>query len=658
MNGLNIYFFNLGILSLISLVFILIGRQFQQSKILTFRVAFFSVFSGVLILSAAFAILKTGGKTIMLGFLLLAIFYFVERRSNPISSIKVPLPQHKSLFILLGIFFCTLVVFTWSFLTIAQFDGFPYYISSGTEINQNDYLINIFRSYYLGITGEENYYHVFNNIDTAYHGPKPYHYLELWTAAALTYFFGDLTAEKFILITIPLYNLIAFLGILALWEKYQQIRWYHLLLSIAFLFFAGLHFQFYDQWKIPNLSLPILTHRVKMCTYYPFILAFLLQIDKKKPQQSILFLVGLMVATVVVAPALSGGIGLFLIYQFLILGNKRNAISATGYFVGILLFIFLFYKFTETGQFNIRANAGASSLSSNIISGLITAPLDQLIFLCALLFKEIILYSPLLLVGFFLFSKEKRIFTYNFHLLVLIIGTIVSGAVFYTILKEQKDAIQLFYNIANAILNCLLIWVIIKLLSKPLKGNLLSSITWNHIVIGIFLSVMLVKQFSYAVKKNIYEAIYKETYNDEYLEQIKTYVLMDEKINMGAAIKGGEDYNSRFSKQTAAYTLGYYLAYMENGSIALNISDFDIPEMELGDEQDRVSNLFYRFVKEQKARKEFISIGQSQLEFIKKHDLDFIIISKNGLLRPELKSIIADSIIDNVSGERFLLIEK
>ena len=242
--------------------------------------------------------------------------------------------------------------------------------------------------------------------------------------------------------------------------------------------------------------------------------------------------------------------------------------------------------------------------------------------------------------------------------MLLIFGAIISGAVFYTILKEQKDAIQLFYNVANAILNCLLIWGTIKILSKPQKVMPFTSISWKHYVLGMLLLVMFAKQLSYAVKRNIYSTIYTKKYSDEYLDQIKTFILTNEAPNLGAAIKGGEDYNSSFSKQTAAYTLGYYLAYMENGSIALNISDFDIPKLELGDEQDRASNLFYRFVKDQKAKNKFISIGQSQVEFINKYNLDFIIISKNGLLRPELKNFIADSFSDNISGEQFLLIQK
>jgi len=210
----------------------------------------------------------------------------------------------------------------------------------------------------------------------------------------------------------------------------------------------------------------------------------------------------------------------------------------------------------------------------------------------------------------------------------------------------------------NATLNCLLIWAVIKLINQLPKAVPLVRISWKYYGIGLVFLTLFARQVSFAVKRNIYPAMTTKKYSDDYLQQIKAYILMGDSPNIGAAIKGGKDYNSGFSKQTAAYTLGYYLAYMENGSIALNISDFDIPKLKWADELDRASNLFCRFVEAQKADKAFVSIGQSQVEFIQEYDLDFIIVSKNGVLREEVETIVHDRIVDSISGERFLLMEK
>ena len=656
MNGFNIYLSNFGILLLISGLFLLTGRQFHKANKLTFREAFFSLFFGIILLSTAFAIVKTGGKTIMFGFLLLALFYFFEKRKNPIPAIQTP--QNTNRFVLIGLLFGAIFVFTWSFLTLGQFDDFPYHIPNGVGMAENDYLINVFRSYYLGLTGEENYYHIFNTLDEAYHGPKPYHYLEMWTTAALTSIFGGLTAAHFVLVTTPLYHLAAFLGIMALWEKHQVIKWYHLVLGASFLFLAGLHFSFYNDFKVLNFSLPIFTHRVKMVVYYPFMFAFLLQFDKKKWEQSILLLIGLMIATVVVAPALLGGVFIFLAYQFFIRKNRNTALKTAGYVISITAFIFLFYKFTETGQFNIRTNAGANSLVPNLLTMLTDAPIHKITTLLTLLGKEAILYLPLLGLVFILFLANKKVFANNLTLMVLVTGIVISGAGAYTLFEGDKDATQLFYNSSNALLNCLLIWVVIRLLSKPLKNATSARVSLKYFGIGCLLLLIFSKQIPFAVKRNIYPARTIKAYSDEYLQQIKTYILADNKTSIGAAIKGGKDYNSAFSKQTAAYTLGYYLAFMENGAVALNISDFDIPKLNWGDKLDRASNLFYRFVEEQKKAETFVSIGLSQVAFIEKYDLDFVVISKNGTLRKEVEDRVEKTIIDKISGERFLVLRK
>jgi len=655
MEGISLYIFNFLQLLSISSVFVLIGWLLNEKKRLTFHVAFMSLFIGIIMLSTCFAIFKTGGKTIMLGFLFFLTALFFEGRKKELLTKNDA--DKKQIPISLGLLFGIVIVFTWSFLTLGQFDAFPYYIPNGTSIQPNDYLINVFRSHYLGTTGEENYYHIFNTFDEAYHSPKPYHYIEMWMTVALNNIFGGLAAEKFVLLSNTLFHLTSFLGILALWEKYVSVKWYHLFFSGAFLFMAGLHLPFYESFGISNFSLPIFTHRMKMCVYYPFLLAFLLYYKETNPTFSILLLSGLMLATVVVAPALLGGIGLLLLYQFFIQKNRNTALKTGGYIAMIAIFIFVFYKTTDSGQFNIRENAGASELSSNLIKSLVDAPFQKIMIMLKLLLKEAVLYLPLL--GFIgvAFSQKGKLLSQKKGVLIVSIGVIMSGAFAYALFAGQKDANQLFFNIANSLLNVFLIWTLIKLITSLPTNQPLVKFPKKYYVAGMVGVLIFSIQFLKAIKTNLYPSFSKDYYSETYLESIKEYVLLDHKPNIGAAIKGEKDYRSSFSKQTAAYTLGYYLAFMENGSMAINISDFDIQNLNKDDLRDRSTNLFCRFVETEKEKKNFISIGQSQLDFIQKYNLDFIIISKNGILRPEVQRIIKKEIIDEISGERFLLIE-
>lgn len=650
MGGVGIYLFNFIPLLIICLVFVWIGRPFSKNQHLTFREVFFSIFINTLILSTAFAIGITGGKTVMIGFLLLAIIYSIK---FPFSKTKINHPGPSKVFLISSLLFGGLFVFSWSFFSLVQFDSFPYHIPPGTAMAPNDYLINVVRSYYLGVGGEENYYHVYNTLDPAYHGPKPYHYLEMWTTYAFNYFLGSFTAEKFALMTTPLYHLIAFTGILALWERYQTLKWYHVLLSASFFFVAGIHLPFYYQLGVLDFSLPMFTHRMKMCVYYPFILACLIAFDKDKPQVSIIMLSGLMLATIVVAPAVLGGGFLFLGYLFFKSGNKRQVLESVGILLVTTLFIFLFYKFLESGQFNIRANAGSNSLTSGLLGKLLDSPFQKVVQGVLILLKESASYLPLLFVGLFLVWKEKGFFTRNTPLFVLVSGIMISGAGAYVLFTGEKDATQLFFNIGNALMNCCLIWGVIRCLSVKEEGK---QLTWYHGMVGLLLIFIFVKQIPQAYRKNI-KPVYTKAYSDEYLSKIKAFVQTDDQITIGAAIKGGTDYRSAFSKQTAAYTLGYYLAFMEDGALALQISDYDIHKPTVSAQQARSSNLFYRFVQQQKTNDSFVSIGASQAAFIKKYKLDFVVISKNGLLRDEVKNLVNDSFVDPVSGERFLILK-
>jgi len=561
-----------------------------------------SLFIGLISLSTCFAIFITGGKTIMLGFVFFLLIYFLENKKRKKSSPT----NHHQLSIKLGLLFGAVFVFTWSFLSLGQFDSFPYHVSNGTNILQNDYLINSFRSYYLGVTGEENYYHIFNTLDDVYHDPKPYHYLEMWTSVAMHKIFGGLLAAKFVLVSNTLFLLTTFLGVMALWEKYVPLKWIHLFFCCVCFFVAGLHLPFYDTLGVADFSLPIFTHRVKMFVYYPFILAFLLYYEKINPQLSILFLLGLMLATIVVAPAVLGGVGLFLLYLFFIQKNKKGALVVGGYTALITIFIFGFYKLTDSGNFNIRENAAADSFFSNLINSITDSPLQKVSVFLKVLFREAILYLPLALFAGVLFFQKRNLIKKNGALITLSVGIILSGAVAFAIFKEEKDANQLFYNIVNAFLNCLLILVIIKLISDWSKNTVATKFPKKYYLLGVVGILIFSTQSFKAFKKNIYPSLSYKPYSETYLNEIKSYVLADEEPNLGAAIKGGNDFKSGFSKQTAAYTLGYYLAYMENGSLALNISDYDIQEMSEEEKRARNANLFYRFVNSQKESNTYV----------------------------------------------------
>ena len=656
-SGIELFTVNLLGLSAFCGLFIGAGRLFNYKRSFSFTEAFYSLAFGILSVSTLTALFMTGGVTILSVYLLMGAILYYQHRQQLLCPDQSLIYQSSNSVIIISIFIGLLFVYLWSFLSIGQFDDFPFHIPDGSSLSQNDYIINTMRSYYIAQTGEENYYHVLNQLDPAYHGTKPYHYLEFWTTVFTSYCMSGLVAVHFKLVVVPLYYLTAFVGVLALMERYLMVRWTYVCLAMILMFCAGLYLPFY-RGILNDFSLPIFSYRFKMAPYYLFMFACLIEYGRGNYRGSIWALLGLCVATIVAVPAVVGGVALFIVYR-LITKDKSALSLILQLFVGCAAIV-LFYSITGSQELNIRPNAGTSELMNNLGSLFF----DDLPVKFATIFKtlleELVIYIPIIVIGMAVLRSSKiREFDYR-GLAVLVGGILFSGACAYALFYDQKDGAQIFYNVANPLLNVILIWGIIKLMSYDHNWTKEALNFRNgYVLSSACIFVLLISlQLHKAIKRNVVPAAWSApSYSDQYLNEIKSYVLSDDHITIGAAIKGGQDYTSSYSWQTAAYTLGYYLAFMENGAIAIQISDYDIPNDDGQDLIDRESSLFYRYVEGQKAAGAFEGVAGSQLQFIETYDLDFIIVSKNGNMPTEINDIAKNVIIDPISGERFIILD-
>jgi len=60
----------------------------------------------------------------------------------------------------------------------------------------------------------------------------------------------------------------------------------------------------------------------------------------------------------------------------------------------------------------------------------------------------------------------------------------------------------------------------------------------------------------------------------------------------------------------------------------------------------------------QKEMGSFRSIAQSQIDFIREFKINYLIVTKNVRLTPELKNIVKEEIVDSNTGERFILLRR
>ena len=92
-----------------------------------------------------------------------------------------------------------------------------------------------------------------------------------------------------------------------------------------------------------------------------------------------------------------------------------------------------------------------------------------------------------------------------------------------------------------------------------------------------------------------------------------------------------------------------------------NLSVLDAPRLKnkLNERRSKAymeSAPFYCFVKKQKRRNNFKDVASSQLNFINRFDLKFIIVRKGAKVPFYLNEKIKEIIVDSLSGDRFVLL--
>jgi hypothetical protein len=153
-----------------------------------------------------------------------------------------------------------------------------------------------------------------------------------------------------------------------------------------------------------------------------------------------------------------------------------------------------------------------------------------------------------------------------------------------------------------------------------------------------------------------------DNYSDAYLTQVKRLLESHPQLNpVGSCILGPKDMDYFYAYSPLHYTLGFYLPYMSNNVFVYSMSEYNTvfpkdPQLLKHAQQATATGIFYKFVEQQKKDNAFVSVAQSQLDFIDKYKIGYVIISpnapKNALLEQRFRQVITDP----NTGERFALL--
>lgn len=614
-----------------------------------------------------YSILKSGGKTFNLAIIpIMIIGYLESKRIAEPNSLKAfgwkdnlpgVMPVVLSLLSL-----SSYVVFKYMENHIGG--PLPWVPTLGADYVQHSLISDA-----LSMVGIENKFAPEVVMDTKFQGLFPYHYFDLWLNALITELSGKNGFVSLQLVTYPLVTVTGYLGILSIWETQRKVNVWIALFSMFLVCFGALHFDMYNAIKYLSKEHYRLNHfgenaltMPKVLQYLPFATAFVVLLIKKYYRAAFLVLT-LLIMVYFSALVMFGLLGAFMLVNLIRpiwVERKEAIIIGVNAFVPLLVFMGVYLLMSEgiggtRDSFDLKLT-DASYLRTRInILGLSTIQIG-------------VMYVPYLLsilimatgAGIKNVMNKTTLLLLMLALLVYAVG--VSG---WVLALESVDGMQLVGNnmpIANMLLLgfTMVVFNTALTVQKSKLGLVLGSV--------IFASCLL-----YVTVNDLDELIegkyIARKHSLNYLQSIANE-FSGEKELIGAYLKGDEEYlDPQYSvahKISQSFKLDLYTATMEQYYSSVNLSVFDIPysdpekkALDFKREKNAIeATLFYLFVSEQKADGTFVSIAQSQVDFVKKYDLRYLVVTRSALVPNELEAIVERVYLDEDTQERFMVLKR
>ncbi|TAE18434.1 MAG: hypothetical protein EAZ95_04345 [Bacteroidetes bacterium] len=608
--------------------------------LLPFKRTFFEFLSGMLVLVFCTALYHTTGKTVML-FLLLPIgaMWYHYKEANKAQKLKID--SFSSQIKPYSIVF--LVSIIWAYITF-----FLLHTGNG-NINtpHDDYVFNAKNAVYLATFGIENttleqYYN--QNI-----GIVPYHYFELWLNVFFFQIFQIPSLLSLIFIVFPIGITCIMMGFCALAEHFKLLNSKIIFFSFLFLFFTGVYLPFYNNIFLLNTSNVFVRNSInypKLFSIYLFLQAFALLFFAKRyyiAYNLLLIIPVLFISTVI--GVLVGMCSYFILY--FILDKKNKAIYMHSF---ILYVIFAFFVFVFYFIFRDKTNIALSKASELPTINIAYFRTVFNVFV-GVSIQYFVLYFPVLFLFLWATVGKRDVFwksnfksvllKYRYIIIFLLIyfSTLASWALLHSV----PDSVQLFSNITIPLISISVFLFVLHCVAHRVINQ-----------VGLFSVLGVILCFNiYTTQK---EVLYNyPIYSTKYEQAIQDNIA--NKQPLGAFLLDKKEYNSVFAFNTDFRVLGQYLSILGSQYHIISLSVFEMPDLPIAEAYKQKST-FYKFVESQKKANNFVSIPQSQIDFVKKYKIDYLIISPKVTLAEHWKPLIDKEIIDQKSGEHFIFLKR
>ncbi|MFN8237997.1 MAG: hypothetical protein U0T77_07490 [Chitinophagales bacterium] len=580
-----------------------------------------------------FSLFKTGGITINAGIALLTICmgcwlhihnYLKDTRTSIASirsEIKFPLLLAQIGIVIAGYLFLLLKMYRPATGDLYQVYGDFY-----------NYAKNI---QHLNKTGIESYYSDWYS--GAASARTLYHYGELWYGAFISQTFKQPPFIAFYFHVFSFCMVLYIAGAAAILEYFfPHKKNYYYLLTVCILLLCGLSFYIPrstlftrgDWWDNGLLFQPKYLFGA-LVTFYGILLS-----PSKKIIPLIFISMLCVLCCVVIAPAVFICLAVYIFLLFAVKETSfRDFIFHGIWMSGALILIGLYALWIQhlnqqTGLTNETAYAVKDTLSlSYYFKTAFNCFAGQGI-------KSILSLFPYIALSLFVLFPNRERSRQHFRVILFLVVLHFSSILAYAIFFNRVDAVQLWTNIyvpLSAIVCFVLFVFSFTRGTSVIKLAAIMLVLLSIIQTGLFSRGTMIPQSSVHYLKNHY--------------------------NGKAAVffKSGDDFTSVFTKNINLYAPYPYLNifYPDYNPVCLSIFDIpksDQPILRATEEEIIQNSTFYKFIQLQKKHQQFISVEQSQLDFIRLHRIEFAFVYRHSKLPASLEPYVLQSWKDDMEG--------
>jgi hypothetical protein len=605
---------------------------------------FASASIGFFLIATITACYYTGFKTVMVAVPLVLFCVLVNVRNQLKSKICFELFFSWKLFVEILIVSFLIYVFSFEIL---------FYKTSLLSTPHADIVFHSKLSVYLPFVKVEN-----NELEFFFSSTvktQPYHYFEAWLTSAIDAVFKE---NNLYIITLSVFTNLLFLvyiGFCSVAERIleRRISWYISFFCLASVFFTGVIFDFYQSIPLMNTGNVFTRNPInysKISVIYTCIIsAILLELWGYK-RSSTLSLLMLPVLFISCAPGVLSGLSAYFILNYFFTDRNLRLLTsnlAKTSAIGLFIFLINFYP-TSYHHENHISNVGNNLdiFAFNYLLTCVNVVGGTIVLL-------VCLYLPVVVI--FLLIKRK-IFWPAFNLFNLFTAStivVIFSLICWAALHRMPDSVQLFSNFTICFLNIISIFTILYAAKKFNGYRRVICMTLYGLL--IFLSAMhtIREVKSLETNQQIVE-------RDKFFKEVRGIF---KGINpIGVYIRSKEEYNSVFVKNSKFATPANFLLSINDRCHQISLSVFDIP---LDDNSPLfsfesglvTSSTFYRFVQNQKLGNRFVSVEQSQIDFINQYHIQYIVASPHVKIPYMILNKVIAQRIEPVTKERIMILK-